>query len=99
MTQVPNSQDDTTLPTTRLLSEIPQLLLSTSTVPGLSGMSRLDLAIARMVVKKQVRAGFRKGPSDYLVLPDSEIEHWLDEEAVRYLEENLKGRQASGANG
>lgn len=52
-----------------------------------------------MVVKKQVRAGFRKGPSDYLVLPDSEIEHWLDEEAVRYLEENLKGRQASGANG
>ena len=43
-----------------------------------------------------VKKGARKGPTNFLLLLDSEIERWYDEEAVRYLVENLKERQQRG---
>lgn len=47
------------------------------------------------MVKRLVQSGYRKGPSDFLLLPDSEVEKWYDEEALRYLEENLKKRNGN----
>ena len=66
---------------------------SISTTPSESGFSRLDVAVARVMVKRLVQGQFRKGPSDMLILSDNALEEWYDAEALRYLEENLKKRQ------
>lgn len=50
------------------------------------------MAVARVMVKRLVEAGFRKGPSEYLVMPDTAKELWFDQEALIYLEENMKVR-------
>lgn len=70
---------------------------SYSTDAGIAGFSRLDIAVARILVKRLVRSGHRKGPSDYLILMDSELERWWDEEAVAYLHE--KAQAAKDARG
>ena len=44
------------------------------------------------MVKRLVESGFRKGPSDLLLISDSEKEIWFDAEAIRYLTENLEAR-------
>lgn len=60
-------------------------------------MSRADIAVAKVVVKKMIRAGVRKGPSDLLLLSDAFLESWYEDDAKRYLEENLKAKQARGS--
>ena len=55
--------------------------------------SRADIAVAKVMVKRLVRAGYRKGPSDYLLLSDTALEQWFDGEALAYLHENGKVRQ------
>lgn len=68
---------------------------STFTTPDVStGFSRLDLAVAKVVVRKLIKAGVRKGPSDLLVIEDLAYEQWLEEEAVVYLREQKARRQA-----
>ena len=44
------------------------------------------------MVKRLVEAGIRNGPSELLVMPDTAKEYWYDQEALVYLEENLKAR-------
>ncbi len=68
---------------------------STSTTRSGIGYSRLDVAVARVMVKRLVEAGFRKGPSELLVMPDIAKEYWYDQEALVYLEENLKARNGN----
>ena len=91
----PDSQNDTTSRLIHSVQEVKTSSLSTSITPSTNGFSRLDIAVARVAVKKMIKKGVRKGPSDYLLLFDSEVEKWFDEEAIRYLEENLKKRQAN----
>ena len=96
MIHLPNSQNDTTSPLIHSVSEAVAESPSTSTILSEHGYQRLDLAVARVMVKRLVEAGYRKGPSELLVLPQNEIELWYDQEAVRFLDENLKQRQANG---
>lgn len=46
------------------------------------------------MVKRLVRSGLRKGPSDMLLLTDSALEQWYSEEAEAYLLEQAQERQA-----
>ena len=66
---------------------------SSSTVAGSAGFHRTDIAAARVLVKRLVRSGLRKGPSDYLILSDTALEQWWDEEAVAYLHEQAQERK------
>lgn len=50
--------------------------------------------MARVLVKRLVRSGLRKGPSDMLLLTDSALEQWYSEEAEAYLLEQAQERQA-----
>lgn len=68
---------------------------SSSTVAGSAGFTRLDIAAARVLVKRLVRSGLRKGPSNYLILSDHVIETWYDEEAVAYLHEQYSKRRGA----
>lgn len=66
-----------------------------STTPDVSsGFSRLDLAVAKVVVRKMIQTGARKGPSDLLVIEDLAYEQWLEGEALAYLREQKAQRQA-----
>ena len=65
-----------------------------STSAGSAGFSRLDIAAARVFVKRLIQSGQRKGPPDFLILSDSVIEKWYDDEAVRYLHEKAQERKA-----
>lgn len=47
---------------------------------------------AKVLVKRLVQSGYRKGPSDLLVLPDHALEQWYTDEAVRYLQERKQER-------
>ena len=69
-----------------------QLQHSSSTVAGSAGFTRLDIATARVLVKRLVRSGLRKGPSEYLLLSDSVIEAWYDAEAITYLHEQFAAK-------
>lgn len=60
---------------------------SSSTNAGSAGFTRLDIAAARVLVKRLVRSGLRKGPSDYLLLTDTALNSWYDDDAVAYLHE------------
>lgn len=60
---------------------------SSSTNAGSGGFSRLDIAAARVLVKRLVRSGLRKGPSDMLLLSDSALDSWYDDDAVAYMHE------------
>lgn len=66
---------------------------SFSTSAGSGGFKRLDIAAARVLVKRLVRSGLRKGPSDMLLIMDSALEQWYDEEAVAYLHEMAAAAQ------
>lgn len=57
------------------------------------GFREADLAVARIMVRRLVRSGLRKGPSDYLLLSDSALDQWFNEEAKAYLHEMGKQRQ------
>lgn len=70
---------------------------SFSTDAGIAGFHRLDIAAARVLVKRLVRSGLRKGPSDMLLISDSALEQWYDEDAVAYLHE--KATEAKKARG
>lgn len=71
--------------------------MSTSTTPKEPdvrvGFKESDLAVARIMVRRLVRAGYRKGPTDYLILTDSSLDQWFNEEAVRWLHEQGKTKQ------
>lgn len=67
---------------------------SSSTSVANTGFSEMDLAAARVLVRRLVQSGLRKGPSDYLLLLDSELDRWYAEEAVRYLHEQGQKRKA-----
>lgn len=54
---------------------------------------RLDLAVALVIIKDQVKRGARKAPN-LLVLPAHALEHWYLSEAVRYLKEQKAARQS-----
>ncbi len=70
---------------------------SASTIPRDSnvtlGFSRLDIAAAKVLVRRLVENGHRKGPTDLMVLPAHVVEQWLTDEAVRYLQEQKSVRQ------
>lgn len=66
---------------------------SSSTNAGSAGFSRLDVAAARVLVKRLVRSGLRKGPSDMLLLSDSALDEWYDDDAVAYLHEAAQKRK------
>ena len=70
-----------------------QLQFSFSTRDVSVGFSRLEIATARVLVKRLVRSGLRKGPSDFLLLSDSALEQWFDEDAVAYLQERYDERR------
>lgn len=44
-------------------------------------------------MKRLVRSGLRKGPSEMLLLSDHALDQWYDEEAIAYLHEQGKKRQ------
>lgn len=51
------------------------------------GWPLTQIMSAKVLVKRLVQSGFRKGPSDLLVLSDQALEQWYTDEAVRYLQE------------
>lgn len=66
-----------------------------STDAGSAGFTRLEIASARVLVKRLVRSGLRKGPSDYLLLSDTALDQWYDGEAVAYLHEQYSKRRGA----
>jgi hypothetical protein len=69
---------------------------ASSTQEGVAAeFPRLDVAVARVVVRRLVKYGLRKPPGNLLILPDHVYEDWLDQEAVRYLQEQKALRQSS----
>lgn len=77
-----------------ILSASGQPLASASTFTTLEGhgFSRLEVATARVVVKRLVQAGKRKGPSNYLLLLNHEVEALWDQYALDYLKEQAQAR-------
>lgn len=67
---------------------------SSSTNAGSGAFHRWDIAAAKVLVKRLVRSGLRKGPSDMLLLTDSALNEWYNEEAVAFLHEQYARRQA-----
>lgn len=68
---------------------------STSSTPSVqTDFPFTDLLIARMIVKKLVAKGLRKGPSELLVLSDLALEEWYTEEARQFLREQVAERRA-----
>jgi len=62
--------------------------MSTSSTPDVKiSFSKLDIAVAKVIVKRLVKNGWRKGPKDLLILSDSAEEQWYNEEALVYLQE------------
>ena len=70
-----------------------QSTLPSSTPSVTLGFSELDIAIARMVVRKLVENGYRKGPSELLVLEPWQLESWWTEDAIAWLREQKEKRQ------
>lgn len=84
-----------------ILSASGQPLVSASisgTLEG-HGFSRLEVATARVVVKRLVQAQMRKGPNNYLLLLNHEVEELWDREAVQYLKEQYAARNAGKHTG
>lgn len=46
-------------------------------------------------MKRMVEGGYRKGPKTFMLMSDFEKEQWFDEEALRYLEEQLMRKQSA----
>ena len=90
-----SSPSDTSLQLIPSVASMPTSSQSTSTTRSGTGYNRLDIAVARVMVKRLVEAGFRKGPSEMVVMPDTAKEAWFDQEALIYLEENLKARNGN----
>lgn len=65
---------------------------STLDVSERMGWPLADIMAAKVLVKRLVQSGMRKGPTDLLVLPDHLIEEWYNAEAVRYLQEQKEKR-------
>lgn len=51
-----------------------------------------DIMAAKVMVKRLVGAGMRKGPNDLLVIPNAVADQWYTDEAVRYLQEQKEKR-------
>lgn len=51
-----------------------------------------DIMAAKVMVKRLVGAGYRKGPPDMMILPAHVVEDWFTEDAVRYLKEQKAAR-------
>lgn len=49
--------------------------------------------MATVMVRRLVRAGLRKGPSDLLLLPDYLLDRWYNEDAIAYLHEMGRAKQ------
>ena len=77
----------------KLLTPEKRLQHSFSTGAGSAGFTRLEIASARVLIKRLVRSGLRKGPSDMLILSDTALEQWYDGEAVSYLHERYSERR------
>lgn len=56
------------------------------------GWPLLDIMTAKVLVKRLVQSGMRKGPSELLVLSDHALEEWYTDDAVRYLQEQKEKR-------
>lgn len=65
-----------------------------STSAGSAGFTRLEIASARVLIKRLVRSGLRKGPSEMLLMLDSALEQWYDEEAIVFLHERAAEAKA-----
>lgn len=68
---------------------------SSSTNAGSAGFHRWDIAAAKVLVKRLVQCGLRKGPCDLLLLSDSALNEWYNEEAVAYLHERAAEKKAA----
>jgi len=55
----------------------------------------MEVASARVLIKRLVRCGLRKGPTEMLILPDFALEQWYSEDAVRYLHEQYSKRRGA----
>lgn len=68
--------------------------MSLSSTPSVKlGFSELDIAVAKVVVKRLVANGHRKGPSELLVLEPWQLETWWREDAIAFLQEQKAERQ------
>ncbi len=70
-----------------------QSLSTSATLDVTLGFDRMELAVAKIVVREQIARGLRKGPSDLLILPDHLLDEWLEAEAVHFLQEQKARRQ------
>lgn len=60
------------------------------------GWSRKDIEVAKVAVRWLVLSGRRECISDLLCLPESAIEAWYEQDAIRYLNENARRRESNG---
>lgn len=54
---------------------------------------RLDIAVAKVIVRRLVAAQQWRGPSDLLIISDAGYEDWLEGQAVEYLRQQKRARQ------
>jgi hypothetical protein len=59
------------------------------------GFPRQDVLVAKVVVARLIKNGWRKGPSQLLLLSDSAYDSWLNEEAIAWLREQKQLRQGA----
>ena len=73
---------------------MPIPLLSTSSIPDelKAEWPLIQVMSAKVLVKRLVQSGMRKGPSELLTLPDYLLEQWYTDEAYRYLQEQKEKR-------
>lgn len=55
------------------------------------GFSRWDIAVAKVMVRRLIEAGARKGPSDLLLIEGWMYDRWLEEDAVAFLRQMAEG--------
>jgi hypothetical protein len=55
----------------------------------------MDVQVAKVVVRRLVRNGWRKGPTDLLLISDHEYDQWLEHEARSWLKEQVVLRRGA----
>lgn len=58
------------------------------------GYPEMDIQIAELAVRHAVASGTRSNPSDLFMLPHHVINQWFRDEAIRFLDEGAKRKQA-----
>lgn len=71
---------------------IPLLSISSTPDDVKAQFPLMDVMAAKVLVKRLVQSGMRKGPSELLTLPDYLLEQWYTDEAYRYLQEQKAAR-------